>query len=94
MNILTYLTEYKAKKALLDNLDKEVKSMKEELEKYTKEKYKPDAKGKYTFTCGQYTVSITPCKRDDIDKKSLESDYPDIAKKYTKTIEYNRTIVK
>ena len=93
-NVLAFLTAYKAKKAQLDSLTDEVNAMKAELENYTKANNIPDENGKYKFVCGQYTVTITPCTRTDIDKKRLETEKPDIAKEYSKTTEYNRTIVK
>ena len=93
-NLLAFLTQYKAKKALLDNLTEEVEAMKKELESYTMENNTPDNNGKYKFTCGQYTVTITPCTRTDIDKKRLEAEKPEIAEEYKKTTEYNRTTVK
>ena len=93
-NLLSFLTAYKAKKNEYDKLEKELKALKSELETYAIGKYEPDEKGKIEFTCGQYAVTITPCKRTDIDKKRLETDYPDIASEYAKTIEYNKTIVK
>lgn len=93
-NLLAFLTTYKAKKAQLDNLTEEVEAMKKELENYTMENNTPDGNGKYKFTCGQYTVTITPCTRTDIDKKRLEAEKPDIAEAYKKTTEYNRTTVK
>lgn len=94
MNLLAFLTQYKAKKTQLDNLTEEVEVMKKKLESYTMENNTPDENGKYRFTCGQYTVTITPCTRTDIDKKRLEAEKPDIAEAYKKTTEYNRTTVK
>ena len=93
-NLLAFLTQYKAKKALLDSLSEEVETMKKELEQYTISSYEQDEKGKYKFVCGQYTVIITPCKRTDIDKKRLEIEKPEIALEYAKVTEYNRTTVK
>ena len=93
-NLLVFLTQYKAKKAQADALNEEVEAMKKELESYTMENNTPDESGKYKFTCGQYTVTITPCTRTDIDKKRLEAEKPDIAEAYKKTTEYNRTTVK
>lgn len=94
MNILTMLTEYKAKKANLDKEQEELDKLKEEIESYTMENTSPDEKGKYKYTCGQYVVTITPCSKSYIDKTSLETDLPEIATKYTKVTTYNRTIVK
>lgn len=93
-NLLTFLTAYKNKKNEYDKLEKELKALKTELETYATGKYNPDKNGKIEFTCGQYAVSITPCKRTDIDRKKLEADHPDIALEYSKITEYNRTIVK
>lgn len=94
MNILTMLTEYKARKAKLDKEQEELDKLKEEIESYTMENTSPDSKGKYKYTCGQYVVTITPCVKTWIDKKSLEADLPEVAIKYTKESPYNRTIVK
>ena len=93
-NLLAFLTQYKAKKAQLDSLTEEINAMKTELESYTIANNKPDNNGKYRFVCGQYTVTITPCTRTDIDKKRLEAEKPEIAEEYKKTTEYNRTTVK
>ena len=93
-NILTFLTSYKAKKAQFDALKEELENMKTELETYTKENYTSDENNKYKFTCGQYTVTITPCTKTDIDKKRLENELPDIARRYSKITEYSRTTVK
>ena len=93
-NILAFLTSYKAKKAQFDALKEELENMKTELETYTKENYESDENNKYKFTCGQYTVTITPCTKTDIDKKRLENELPDIARQYLKITEYSRTTVK
>ena len=92
-NLLAFLTEYKTKKAMKDKLEKELDQMKAELEAYTREKVAPE-NGKYYFTCGQYEVTITPCRREDIDKKRLQEELPAIAEQYKKIIEYDRTVVK
>lgn len=93
-NLLAFLTTYKAKKAQLDTLTAEVENMKAELIAYTKGNHNADGKGKYSFVCGQYTVTITPCTRTDIDKKRLESEMPEVAEKYKKETTFDRTIVK
>ena len=93
-NLLAYLTTYKAKKAQLESLQAEVDAMKDEIEKYTMANNTPDEKGKYKFSCGQYIITVTPCEKTWIDKTALEKDLPDIAKKYEKATEYNRTTVR
>lgn len=92
-NMLAFLTEYKSEKAKLKAQEEKVNNMLKEIEKYTIENIEEDDNGKRKFTCGQYTVSITKCTRKDIDKKRLENDHPEIIEEYTKTMEYNRTIV-
>ena len=93
-NVLAFLTSYKAKKAELDKLTAEVESMKKELIDYTKEKVNADEKGKYTFTCGQYTITISACTRTDIDKKRLAVELPEIAEQYKTETQYERMTVK
>ena len=91
-NVLAFLTEYKAKKAELESLEEKVKAMKEEIESFVKANNKPDNKGKYRYTCGQYTVTITPCVKTWIDNAILES-VPE-AENFKKQSPYDRTIVK
>lgn len=91
-NVLAYLTEYKAKKAALDKLDEEVKAMKAEIEQYVTTNVQADDKGKYKYTCGQYTVTITPCVKTWVDNAILDC-IPE-AEDFRKETEYNRTIVK
>jgi len=93
-NILAFLTAFKAKKARLDKLTEEYESMKKEIESYTMENNTPDENGKYKIVVGQYTITISPVTRTDIDKKRLEQELPDVAKEYEKISTYNRTIVK
>lgn len=88
-NLLTFLTSYKAKKAQLDALKDEVDAMKAELLGYALENYDRDEKGKLKFTCGQYTVTVTACKRTDIDRKALEAFDAELAKKFEKISEYD-----
>lgn len=91
-NVLAFLTEYKAKKAELENLEEKVKAMKAELENFVKANNKPDEKGKYKYTCGQYVVTITPCIKTWIDNAILET-VPE-AEAFKKQSPYDRTIVK
>ena len=93
-NVLAFLTTYKAKKAELDKLTAEIESMKREITEYTKEKVNADDNGKYTFTCGQYTVTISACTRTDIDKKRLAVELPEIAEQYKTETQYERMTVK
>ena len=88
-NLLAYLTSYKAKKAQLDTLKEEVDAMKAELLGYALENYDRDEKGKLKFTCGQYTVTVTACKRTDIDKKALTEFNAELAKRFEKVTEYD-----
>lgn len=92
-NVLTFLTTYKAKKAQYDKLAEELESMKRELTEYTKETCENNA-GKYSFVCGQYTVTISTCTRTDIDKKRLSAELPEIAEQYKTETQYERMTVK
>ena len=92
-NLLVFLTTYKSKKAQLDKLTEELESMKKELLSYTKETCENND-GKYSFVCGQYTVTITPCTRTDIDKKRLAVERPEIAEEYKTETTYERMTVK
>lgn len=91
-NVLAFLTEYKAKKAELENLEEKVKAMKAELETFIKANNEPDEKGKYKYTCGQYVVTITPCVKTWIDNAILDT-VPE-AEAFKKQSPYDRTIVK
>jgi len=91
-NILAFLTEYKKLKVESDTLKEKLDGMKSELETYIKENNAPDEKGKYKYTCGQYTVTITPCVKTWIDNAILET-IPE-AKDFKRESAYDRTIVK
>ncbi len=88
-NLLAYLTSYKAKKTQLDALKEEVDNMKAELLGYALENYERDEKGKIKFTHGQYTITVTACKRTDIDRKALEAFDAELAKRFEKVTEYD-----
>ena len=92
-NILAFLTMYRKKVNELDNLKKEVESMKTKLNEYTKENGTKTEKG-FSFVCGQYTVTITECTRTDIDRKTLSAKYPEIAEELKTETTYERTTVK
>lgn len=92
-NLLIFLTEYKNEKAKLKAQEEKVNNMQKELEEYTIGNYEIDNKGRYKFTCGQYTVTVTVCTRTDIDKARLTNDHPEIMEEYKKTTEYTRTRV-
>lgn len=92
-NILAFLTTYKKKANELENLKKEIESMKAELNAYTKKNGIATENG-FSFECGQYTVTITECTRTDIDKKRLSAELPEIANKYKTETTYERTTVK
>jgi len=91
-NILAFLTEYKAKKTALEELEETVKNMKAEIELFVKDNSIPDENGKYKFRCGQYTVSITPMTKTWIDNAILDC-IPE-AENFRKETAYTRTIVK
>ena len=88
-NLLAFLTSYKAKKAQLDALKDEVDAMKAELLGYALDNYERDPKGKIKFNYGQYTVTVTACKRTDIDKKALTEFDAELAKRFEKVTEYD-----
>lgn len=93
MNVLATLTTYKAKKAELDILKKEIDSMKEELISYVLEKTETE-NGKNVYKCGQYIVTVAQRTRETIDKNGLEAAYPEIAAEYTKVTEFPELRVK
>ena len=92
-NLLAFLTAFKAKKTQLKNLEKEVETMQSELLGYIGENYTKDENGKIRFTIGQYTVTLTECERESVDKKQLEEKYPEIAKEVKKISTYDRLTV-
>lgn len=91
-NILAFITAYKKKVADCKKLEKEIETMKAELNAFTKENGIETENG-FSFVCGQYTVTITECKRTDIDKKALSAKYPQIVEELTTTTTYERTSV-
>jgi len=93
-NILAFITLFLKKRTELEKLQNEVDDMKKLLTAYAIEKGMHVKDNKISYTCGQYTVTITTCERTDIDKKRLEAEKPDIAKEYSRTTVYDRLTVK
>lgn len=92
-NLLTTLTSLKKAKNELDKIEKEYKALKEEVEKYITETTKPNEKGKYELTCGQYKVVILPVERENVNAKELKERYPEAYKELATTSKYFRTSV-
>ena len=90
-NVLAFLTEYKSKRAELDELKKLVDGMKDELTEYVLSR---DEKGKATYTCKPFVVTITECTRTGLDEKTIRELFPDIAKEYETVTTYDRVTVK
>jgi len=86
MNILITLTEYKAKKAKLDELKNEIESLKNDIVEYMGDEKK--------ITVGQYVATITECTKNSLDEKAIRADLPDVAEKYNRVTEYTRFTVK
>lgn len=86
LSLLALLTAYKAEKARIDEREKELESMKEEII--------ARMNGQETVVCGQYKAENKPVSRTTIDGKSLRADMPEVADKYEKTTVYNRFTVR
>ena len=85
-NILAKLTTYKAKKNMIDQLEKELESLKNEIVEYMN--------GQEEITVGQYKATNKDCTRNGIDEKQLKEKYPVIAEEMKKTTVYKRFSVK
>ena len=93
-NVLATLTAYKAKKAEAEKLEKELENMKTEIMSYVLDKVERDAKGKATYICKPYTVTVTECTRTALDEKAIRELFPEIAKEHEKVTVYDRFSVK
>lgn len=94
MNVLATLTAYKSKKAELDAMKKELDAMKEQIVDYVLSKVDRDEKGKATYVCKPFTVTVTECKRIGLDEKTIRELFPDIAKEHETVTVYDRVTVK
>ena len=86
MNILITLTEYKTKKAKLEELKAEIESLKNDIVEYMGDEKK--------LVVGQYTATITDCTKNTLDEKAIRAELPDVAEKYNRVTEYTRFTVK
>lgn len=81
MNIIT-ITNYLKKKNELELLKTELEQLQESLIE--------QMEGKETVICGQYKLTYKDVSRRDIDRKALEEEYPEIAKKFERITSYKR----
>lgn len=87
-NILATLTSYKAKKAELKKAEKELDSIKAEILSYMEEK------GVRELDCKSIKAVLTECQKTGFDKKTFETENPDLAGKYDYITVYDRFDVK
>ena len=87
-NLLATLTQYKALKAQIENLEAQLKEKREEITEYMEEK------GTRKLTCGQYIASITECEKKSLDEKKIRELYPEVASATEKVTKYERFTVK
>jgi len=80
------LTKYKALNAKIKEMEAEAEALKNEIisEMNINEEKR----------VGQYTIAYKAIERSDVDKKALESEYPEIYNEVKKTIVYNRLTVR
>lgn len=87
-NLLATLTQYKALKAQIENLEAQLKEKRTEIEEYMAEKETNK------ITCGQYIATITECTKKSLDEKMIREQFPEVAQKAEKVTTYNRFTVK
>ena len=85
MNIAT-LTKFKALNAKIKEMEAEAEALKKEIiaEMNVNEEKR----------VGQYTITYKAIERSDVDRKALESEYPEIFNEVKKTVVYNKLTVK
>ena len=87
-NLLATLTQYKAIKAQIENLEAQLKEKRMEITDYMAEK------NTTRITCGQYIATITECEKRSLDEKKIRELYPEVASATEKVTTYERFTVK
>ena len=82
------IEDYRSMKALQSETEKIIKNLEAEIIGYL------DYIGTDTENGSDYTVKLTECKRETVDKKRLQEDLGDALTEYMKVTHYRRLTVK
>lgn len=82
------INDFRSMKALQAETEKIIKALEAEIIGYM------DMIGADTESGSDYTVKLTECKRETIDKKRLAADLGDVLNDYMKVTHYRRLTVK
>ena len=85
-NILVTMTKYATLKNKLEQEEKELEILKNEIVKFMD--------GKDELIVGQYKATNKECTRNGIDEKQLKEKYPSIAEELKKVTTYRRFVCK
>ena len=88
ISIASLVEDYRSMKALQKETEKILKDLEAQILAYM------DEAGKTSETGADYTITVSSCSRDTLDKEALQRVFGDGLKQYMKTTSYRRLTVK